>query len=290
VLDVDRGVVEQVKLLLDGRERSVTVVPFGSDALVLSYLVCSGCRPSADMYLLRRGSTVATRIGRALDAIPSLDGRAVWTLSNRPARRCVIRLLGADGHPLRAGRPAPCRYDLIAELPAGLLFSFVGAQGRNAHTALLERSGRIVRLGRSDVQPVAGDLVLSGAGRHAPLVLEDVGTAVRRALRWPNGAAYSLGTVTGRPSGRFAVVEFARFSPTHRSDLWLLDAVLGRWRHLPNMPARLVPKVTDVNWTTDGRIVVLSGRTLGVWRPGDARMTFRRVPAPREPGSEFVIW
>jgi hypothetical protein len=56
------------------------------------------------------------------------------------------------------------------------------------------------------------------------------------------------------------------------------------------MPARMVPKGTDVRWTADGRVVVLSGNLLAVWRPGQPRLAVRRVPPPKGPGSGFLIW
>jgi hypothetical protein len=64
------------------------------------------------------------------------------------------------------------------------------------------------------------------------------------------------------------------------------------WRchHLPGMPICLVPKMTDVEWAADGRVVILSASVLGVWQPGDGRITFRDVKAPDQPGSEFVVW
>src|SRR4029453_2071755 len=56
---------------------------------------------------------------------------------------------------------------------------------------------------------------------------------------------------------------------------WLLDTQTDRWRHLPGMPARLVPKATDVEGTPDGRVGVLSGGAAG--RGGDgARLAPRR--------------
>jgi hypothetical protein len=34
------------------------------------------------------------------------------------------------------------------------------------------------------------------------------------------------------------------------------------------MPAAVVPKTTHVEWTADGRVVILAPNTLGIWRPG----------------------
>jgi hypothetical protein len=71
--------------------------------------------------------------------------------------------------------------------------------------------------------------------------------------------------------------------------MWLLEVETRRWQHVPGMPAHLVPKATDLEWTSDGRAVVLSSTVLGIWRPGAPRLTLRQVKPPRQPGSEFVV-
>jgi hypothetical protein len=98
------------------------------------------------------------------------------------------------------------------------------------------------------------------------------------------------GDVTAEQGRRLAVVEFGKFSPKHSLDLWLLDPTRRRWKHLPGMPAPIVPKATDVEWMADGRVVIVTGNVVGVWRPGTARLAVGRVKAPKQPGSEFVIW
>jgi hypothetical protein len=65
---------------------------------------------------------------------------------------------------------------------------------------------------------------------------------------------------------------FCKYSPDDRFDLWLLDTTTRRWRHVPDMPMHLIRKVTDVKWTSDGRIVILSGAVLAVWRPGEKHL------------------
>jgi hypothetical protein len=98
-----------------------------------------------------------------------------------------------------------------------------------------------------------------------------------------------LGEATGEPSGRRAIVEFARYSPEHRLDMWRLDVVTRRWRHLPGMPAKLSAKATDVKWTADGRVVILSGDMLAAWRSGQPHLATQRVKRLKQPGSQFLI-
>lgn len=290
VLDVDRETIQPITGLPADGDWGVSVAALGEDALVLSLRFCGACRPVDSVYLVRRGSTAATRLGRLIGAVSSRDGHGVWTLGRPAANRCSIREIDLHGRLRRAARPLGCRAGLIAELPAGLLVSVVGPLGRDAHSALLEPGGRVVRVGDPGIQPVVGNLVLSGGGRNTPLVLRDVRSGAGQTLSWPSGRGYSLGEVTGDPSGRLAIVRFAKFSPQHMLDIWLLDTQTHRWEHLPGMPARIVPKATDVEWTTDGRVVILSGNVLGVWRPGSRHLAVGEVRPSKQPGSNFVIW
>jgi hypothetical protein len=290
VLDVDQATTQPITGLPTDRDRGVSVSPVAPGTLVLSFRSCDRCWPGSSVYLVRRGSTTATRLGAVLQVVPSRDGQGLWLLSRRDASGCVIHQVGLDGRPRRAARQVSCRSGLVAELPAGLLVSAMGAGGRDWHSALLGPDGGIVRLGDPQAQPVVGNLVLSGADRHTPLILHDAATGASSRLRWPSRPDYGLGEVTGDPSGRLAIVEFAKYSPEHRVDLWLLDTRTRRWQHLPGMPAPMVPKITGVQWTADGRVVVLSGNLLAVWRPGQPRLAVGRVPPPKQPGGNFLIW
>jgi hypothetical protein len=289
VLDVDRAAAQRVAGLPTNGRRGVVVLPLGEDALVLSFRLCGRCR-RVSAYVVRHGSTDATLLAKTSQVIPSRDGKGVWMLARERAGDCMLRKVGLGGRLREPGRTVGCSTVLVGELPAGLLVSSVGPLGRDAHDALLDPDGDVVRLGDSGAQPVVGNLLLSGSDRHTPLVVRDARTGMSRRLRWPGRPGYSLGQVTGEPNGPLAIVEFARFSPVHKIDMWLLDTRTWRWQHLPDMPARLVPKVTDVEWAADGRVIILSGGVLGVWRPGDSRIAFRDVKAPKQPGSEFVVW
>jgi hypothetical protein len=290
LLDLDRGSARQLAGVPVRGDTGVTVLPVGEHALVLTYSFCNGCPTASGVYLVRRGNTAATQLAPNSNVVPARDGEGVWMLSRRAARRCTIRELGLDGRPLRSARQVDCRSELIAELPAGLLVSYVGPGGSEAHNALVKPNGSVVRLAYENAQPVVGDLLLTGRDRSTPLLLHDVRSGSSQRLRWPSRRGYSLGDVTGAPNGGLAVVEFAKFSPEHKLDMWLLDTVTRRWKHLPGMPARIVPKATDVAWTADGRVVILAVDVLAVWRPSEPRLAVRLVRAAQQPGSEFVVW
>lgn len=290
VLDVYRGTIRRITGLPADGKRGVTIAPVGRHALVLSQRLCAGCPPLSNVYLVRHDSTFATPLGSASQAVPSRNGDSVWILRRRDPRRCAIARIGLDGRRRLRARQVSCRTGLVAELPAGLLIEDSGTRGRDAHNALLAPGGRVIRLPYQQARPLVGNLVLIGAYRRAPLLLRDVRSGAVFRLRWPSRSGYGLGEATGAPTGRLALVEFAKYSPEHRLDMWLLDAVSRRWRHLPGMPAKLIPKATDVKWTADGGVVVLSGDLLAVWRPGEPRLATHRVPPPRQPGSQFLIW
>ena len=178
---------------------------------------------------------------------------------------------GIDGS--RPG-PAPTGLRLlVAAAPAPFVLD-VGQATTQPITGLATDGDRLV-----SVLPVApGALVVSGRSsgrcrpgsslylvRHGSTSAARLGAALQvvpahdgQSLGDPQ-AHYELGEVTGDPGGRLAIVEFASYSPEHRLDLWLLDTRARRWRHLLGMPAPMVPKVTDVHRTADGRVVVLSG-------------------------------
>jgi hypothetical protein len=288
VLDVDRGTVQPISGLPADRDRQVGVMPVAEGALVLSSRPCQRCLAEHGVYLLRRRSTSAVPLGKALQVVPSRDGTGTWMLGRVGPSRCTIREVGLDGRSRRAARPVSCRTELVAELPAGLLTTSTGAG--NWQAALLRPHGGVVRLGDPQARPVVGNLVLSGTDQQTPLILHDLSTGASSRLRWPSRPDYGLGEVTGDPSGRLAIVEFAKYSPEHSLDMWLLDVRARRWQRLPGMPARMVQKATGVRWTADGGVVLLSSTLLGVWRPGAPRLAVRRVRSPKGQGGDFVLW
>jgi hypothetical protein len=255
---------------------------------VLSERLCGRCGSVSSAYLVRRGSVVASPLARVFEAVPSREGKGVWTLT-RHGGRCAIHRIDLDGRPLQTPRRVRCGTGLVVDLPAGLLLGYTGRLGSDAHNALLEPNGDITRLPYQDAQPVVGNLVLTGADRHTPLALHDVKSGASRRISWPSKMP-ALGVATGQPNGSLATIDFARYSRGDRFDLWLLDTRTRRWQHLPGMPAHVVPKTTDVEWTTDGRVVLLARDVLAVWRPAETRLSVGRVKPPKQPGIKFLIW
>jgi hypothetical protein len=180
--------------------------------------------------------------------------------------------------------------DLMADLPAGLLVSVAGQLGRDAHSELRRPKRWHRPRPRLAGRAGGGNLVLTGAEPGRPLLLHSLRRGAAHRLRWPTGPTTARGPVTGRPSGRLAIVDFGRYSPRHELDIWLLDTVTGGWRHLPGVPAQIVPKATQVEWTPDGRLVIVSGDLLALWRPGESQLALGRVKPAEQPGSHFIVW
>jgi hypothetical protein len=302
VLDVDRGSIQPITGLPTGNGRRVWIQAVGEDAIVVSERPRPVNDPLrvADIFWLRHGGTVATRLGVGADAAASTDGRGVWLLSYRDKtkRRCILSQVALDGRPRRPARPMPCQTLLLQEIPAGLLI--------NNGSALVTPDGAVVRLESRYSEPAGGNFVLRGAEAGGPIILADLRGDARWRLPWPSrvdGPQAGMAGVRGRPDGRLAVVGFgdpADPGPEQALDLWLLDLATRRWQQLPDMPARVALKATDMRWTADGRLVILTELAEGeasaqsavvtVWRPGEPRIAVRQVQLPQGTGGSFVLW
>lgn len=198
---------------------------------------CDRCRGTG-AYRVSRGGTAATRLGSALAIVPSREGQAVWMLRRARGGGCVIDELRLDGQASGRGWRVDCHTEPVAELRAGLLTTHTGQLGMNAYCALLGFDGRITTFRDPYAQAVTGNWVITGSDGHTSLVLHDMAGGASTRLRWPALPRYGLGEATGQPNGTLATVDFARYSPQHRFDLQLLDTRSGRWKRLPDMPAR----------------------------------------------------
>jgi hypothetical protein len=303
VLDVDTGAVQPVTGVPAGDDRSVHVERVGKDAVIVSRRDCRGraCDEDAAVYLVRHGGTVATRLAAATDVEASRDGQGVWLLGRRDATRCTLGQVGLDGRPSRPARPAPCDFVLIDELPAGLLV-YGTPPGGSPYSALVTADGAVRRLPRVVDGVAGGNLVLSTLEPGRLIALTDLGSGVSHRLPWPSRLDdHVMGLIDGHPDGRLASVAFypARSGVKQTLDVWLLDLATRRWRRLPDMPLRLAPSKPQLQWTADGRLLLLAGladepaSVVAVWRPGEPRIAARRVrlPGPARPGGyRFAIW
>jgi hypothetical protein len=303
VLDVDSGGIQPVTGLPAGDDRSVHVERVGEDAVVVSRRDCRGrgCDEDAAVYLVRHGGTVATRLAAGTDVEGSRDGQGVWLLGRRDAGHCTLGQVGLDGRPRRPAPPASCHVVLIDELPAGLLV-YGTPPGGSPYSALVAADGAVRRLPMVVGGVAGGNLVLSTLEPGRLIALTDLSSGVSHRLPWPSRLDdHVMGLVEGHPDGRLATVAFypARSGVEQTLDVWLLDLVTRRWQRLPDMPLRLASSKPQLQWTADGRLLLLAGladepaSVVALWRPGEARIAARRVrlPGPARPGGyRFAIW
>jgi len=302
ILDVDQGTIQPITGLPTDNGRLVRIEAVGEDAIVVSERPRPVNDPLrvVDVFWLRHGGTVATRLGVGADAAASTDGRDVWLLSyqDKAKLRCILSQVALDGRQRRPGRPMACQTRLFEEVPAGLLI--------DDGSALVNPDG-VVRLDDRYTEPAGGNFVLRGAEAGEPIMLADLRGDTRWRLDRPSrvdGPQTGMDLVRGRPDGRLAVVGFgdpADPGPEQALDVWLLDLTTRRWQQLPDMPARVALKATDMRWTVGGRLVTLaelvegeandqSTVVVGVWRPGEPRIAVRQVKLPQGTGGSFVLW
>jgi hypothetical protein len=179
LLDVDSGHVTPVAGLHVRGHPVLTVLAVGADALVwLDRLAPARGFPSAELYVLRHGSTVARRIGSGWEVAPAGDGRAFWVKSYAAARRCNLRKLGLDRRLLRAPRALPCSSRLATVPGVGALLG----QG----SSLVDPEKRRTLLRSGGVLAIAGGVALGRSASPRPLTLTSLSDGRRRSLAWPS--------------------------------------------------------------------------------------------------------
>jgi hypothetical protein len=304
VVDLDQDSMQPVTGLPSNGERVVSVLPVGQHAVIVSDRVCTSCRPPGPkVYGTWRHTTTAVRLGAAQELMAAGDGRAVWLLSHQTTSSCTLGRVGLDGRPRGPLRPISCASKLLAELPAGLLVASGTAQDPWAWpTSLLDHHGHRTRLGfpAADLLAATGQLVLTSADPRAPLTLTNLHSQVSWPLSWPSPLQGGTHIAAVHPNGRDIAVGFHGLAAPGEEgyDLWLLDTATRRWQHLPDLPAAdVAAKATDLAWTGDGRLVVLTttaslGQVVAVWRPGQPRLALRQLtlPTPSPGTNTLAIW
>jgi hypothetical protein len=297
LLDVDAGGLRPISGLPVGDKPVLSVHAVGKDAVIWLDRRASGAKvPRAEIYVVRRGTTTATRLGTGWDVAPAVDGRAVWLKSFIGAARCVLREVDLDGRPRRAPRRVRCSTRLVDAGAGALLVR--GSSVVDPRTGrVLDRAGGALAM--------AGRFVLTTSAPHGPLRLIDLRSGRRWRLGWPSrigrpGSQGGTDEAAVQKKRRLIALSFSdpayQGGGTQVVDVWLLDPATLRFRQLPDMPADVELKFTSMSWTSDGRLVMLArtaGRTVvAVWRPGQSRIAVRSVRLPaRDSGSDlFVAW
>lgn len=294
LLDVDTGRRTRIRGLDLGKHSVLSVQPVGRDAIVwLDRNNRASKAPRAEIYVVRQGVTRATRLATAWEVARAADGMAVWLKSYEDAEHCALREVALDGGERRSPRAVSCSVNLVDSGSGAFLVD---------GDSVLDPSTGETLLDAGDLWTVIGDVAITMQGSQGPLTLTDLRSGERSRLRYPSriGGQGGRDEAAVHPNERLLALSFSdpayQFSGTQVTDVWLLDVVTRRLRQLPDMPAAVGLKSTSMEWTSDGRLVLLAEADqrdiVAVWRPGRKRIRVRPVQLPfRNSGSDsFVVW
>lgn len=276
VLDVDSGRVTPIRAPAAMRHGVLWVTAVGGDAgaIVAGY-------PNGRIYTLRARAARPVYVGRGSAAVPGADGKSIWIKSGSGSS-CLIRRVGLDGRRIGEARPVACGTTIESAGSIGLVYG---------STRIVDPStGRMLLRTPYGVLAAAGKrLVLAGPGTAFTLL--DTATGARQKLAWPS-ILHGLDTPSADYQSRFVALGFAdpawqgpSPSSLQAMDVWLFDTQTGALTHLPGMPAFVDLKFTSMEWTHDGRLVILGENGgkgfVAVWKPGAAKLQVKRLHLPR---------
>ena len=294
VFNIDTGTVTPVTGLNTHGNPVLAVSAVGRDAVIWLDRRHTGDVPRAEIYLVRHGTTKATRIATGWEFAAATDGRALWLLSYKDAHHCALSEVSLAGGTLGRSRPVACSTQLID----------------GGSSPVLVRGGAVVDpasghtlLHASSLWVIADERALSSNNSGPPLTLSDLKTGSSRQLPWPSRIG-STDQAVVQPNGGLVALDFAdpayQGTGTQVTDAWLFDPTAGRFQHLPDMPATVDLKFTSMAWATGGRLVMLAGPGSGtpgrgvvaIWKPGQKQIAIRAVRLhARTSGSDaFVVW
>ncbi|WP_157244563.1 hypothetical protein [Nonomuraea typhae] len=241
-------------------------------------------------------------------AFAARDGLGVWVIRQAGGERCEVRELGFTGRPRRPGFPLRCDAAPFADSALGLLVN--RADGRME--VLDRRTGAPTGRWRA----VPGWQVLGATPRAA--LTRSVGRPARERLSLLDPATFRSAGVpvpptegrpvvgTPDPGGRRMAVRFvdpAFPGPRQYLDVWVLDLRTRTWSRVPSMPAPAAIKTVAMGWTPDGLLVVTGDFIMTdqvhpaesdyatlvlAWRPGETRVSLKRLPIGRRHLAELV--
>ena len=282
VLDVDRGSVTSERGVPSAKY-GTTVVGVGGRSAVVS--VAPTTR-NGQLYAVPGIGKRASSLGPGMAVAPAPRGRSVWVERFVQTSHCTLRQVRLDGRVLRGPRPFRC----VPWLAPGGSFGVQAAPTRivdpmTGRTVFRSPRDRLNQ--RMPILAVAGRKVLLQDGSGRPLTLVDTATGTRQQIDWPKTVG-SLDAPAVDMGGRRIAVAFANPSWTgaagQASDVWILDTETARLTRLPGMPAFVALKWTNMAWTVDGRLVLVTKsadkQIVALWAPGQKRLHVKSVRLP----------
>jgi hypothetical protein len=275
ILDVDTGNVSRVRGIPYVRGRQVVIVRNRRAPIAIA----EPYSRRGKLYAVRGQQTRAMLLGAGSEAAPAVSGESVWVKRVLRRSHCSLRQVRLDGRVVRAARAFRCAWTVY---PGGELGLGVGP------TRVIDPvTGRTVFKTRLGIVAVAGKtVVLQQSGRQFTLV--DTASGAQRRLAWPDTEALGSHETDVDVRGRFVALSFGNPSWTSEAgqffDVWVLDTQTAKLTQLPDMPAFVWLKWTNMAWTEDGRLVLLA-RSAGkdmvaVWQPGQERLEVKKVRLP----------
>lgn len=296
-VDVDSGRIKPVTGVVPGpytrigAPQVITVSPTRDGAYAVVLRSCGRCANDAEAFFIATDATaqyLARGESMALDPASS----RLWVLSRLPAGGCTLRLVPGGG----AGVRAPCGA-INGVVTAGVVI--------NDDVVVDPRSGVQSRPRESFQFLLQGDLALQSNtdqqfnGGRGKLALVNLVTGVRRRIAYPSmpripaSDYFALQKVAVEPHGPLDALTFANpfYRPSQAAYIWILDTRTGKLTLLPGFPTLEGVKASDAEWTSDGRLVVVSwdeasverptSAVLGIWKPGQTTIAVRSVPINR---------
>jgi hypothetical protein len=279
VVDVDTGRFTPLRAPVAMRHGVLWVTAAAGDAGV----IVAG-HPKGQIYGVGARRARLIFLGRGSAVVPSSAGRSVW-IKSKAGSACRLRQVALDGHQIGQASSLACSATIESAGSLGLVYSRVRVvDPLTGRTLLRTRYGVIAAAGNR--------LVLAGPGRRFTLL--NTATGSQKKLAWPS-VLTGLDAPSADDQGRRVALAFANpaWAGTGKQalDVWILDTRTGGLSHLPGMPTFVDLKFTSMDWTTDGRLVIL-GETdhegfVAVWRPGAAKLRIKRLRLPeRTSGSD----
>lgn len=294
---LDTGKLTPLDLPPNARLYRVQAFPGGALLRPDTTRPCKGCPTQpAPIYYAATGSRTATRVGFAnWDAAVTADHAAVWLSSYQPAtdpysgrsQTFTAHKVDLSGHPLGTPTQLPSGYLPAAdalEQPASalLLRAWTNANPTGADYTLWDP-------GRHRITATYGSVIAVSAHQIAwtasscteascPLHLTDALTGTTSTQPLPPGQVPTLGSYSPDGQHLALLLTAARDPGASAVEIALLNEAIHRLTVIPGTDLDIIP---TLNWSTDGRWLVITGlgrQQIGLVNPHARRLQVATLP------------